>query len=983
MALEAFREKYPEYNEVPDNELADQLYDKYYTGMDRAEFDQSIGMAQAREPSLADSQVGLIPKVGAMVIDKVTGALEPGAETTDPSLSGAAIRQFAGGAAVELPKMAGGAMENIALGEASDRALSAEQEAAAEYQRIQPKQQPDSQNWMEALNRVSEETSQKFSNLLKGYGAKPTQESVLKAVKTHKKIRKSLRDSLKALGRAGYIDKLTGMDADELAVNTLMETGTSLQEWAEDTEKKYPQLGPDPEFGKRTVFENFMMDPVRTTVTLGARNLPNMLASMVAYGAFRLGGGAATSIGLEMGDQFTDGKQFLIDKYQGAENVPMEEWANLTKTANTVGMVAGAFDILPIANLFKKAGMGDEFAKNFWQAAWNASKQGAATGLQEMGTEAIQEMVQVAGSETVGQDKTLSEKFNQVFAGMIAGAGTGTVTGTVAGAARQQIQPPELPPMTPEDVVEITPDLPESTSEQEKADVQTQPETSPERPAKGDKAAQEEIAEQANEAATSPENDLPQPTEAQKEAGNYKKAHIKVSGLDIAIENPRGSERTGTDQDGETWSVKMRHHYGYLKRSESADGEQVDVFVGPRAGQELPVFVIDQVDPKTGKFDEAKVMLGFPDEQTARKGYLQNYEKGWQGLGKITQMSMDEFKTWLKKDTTKPADKAAEAVTTEVAKTIKKQERRVKKEAGPRERREDVTTRKKIDELTLEEAREELRVSRLTPLSSERVYDERKRKKYQSSFDVDNFKQVNDKYSQLGGDQIITFIGKTFKEEADKSKVDAYNFHGDEFLIEADDHELLKNVSETIRKRLDQAEVTVRHVDGRQLTKRGVRISYGTGKTRAEAETNLSADKERRRRAGLRTKRERESDVVAPETTTQDTDRRGKTAEVTEKPVKSEVTAEPTEKAAKQKVSKKETEIAPRDVLGEIDQILEGKEPSNLDLNGNPIPPDLMIEMQVDLVDSGETGTDVFNAADLMAELREKQAAYKALQDCL
>ena len=40
------------------------------------------------------------------------------------------------------------------------------------------------------------------------------------------------------------------------------------------------------------------------------------------------------------------------------------------------------------------------------------------------------------------------------------------------------------------------------------------------------------------------------PTPAQKEAGNYKKAHIKVQGLDIAIENPTGTERTGVDPNG-------------------------------------------------------------------------------------------------------------------------------------------------------------------------------------------------------------------------------------------------------------------------------------------------------------------------------------------------------------------------------------------------------------------------------------------------
>jgi Inorganic Pyrophosphatase len=37
----------------------------------------------------------------------------------------------------------------------------------------------------------------------------------------------------------------------------------------------------------------------------------------------------------------------------------------------------------------------------------------------------------------------------------------------------------------------------------------------------------------------------PTPTEAQKTAGNYQKAHIRIHGLDISIENPKGSYRTG------------------------------------------------------------------------------------------------------------------------------------------------------------------------------------------------------------------------------------------------------------------------------------------------------------------------------------------------------------------------------------------------------------------------------------------------------
>lgn len=155
-----------------------------------------------------------------------------------------------------------------------------------------------------------------------------------------------------------------------------------------------------------------------------------------------------------------------------------------------------------------------------------------------------------------------------------------------------------------------------------------------------------EIDTLANEAATSPENDLPDPTEAQIEAGNYKHGHIQVQGIDIAIENPAGSERSGTDEAGNPWSVTMDNHYGYINRSTGKDSEQIDVIVGPDVESEM-AYVVDQTVPETGAFDEHKVVLGALDIESARETYLANYEEGWQGLGEITEVPIDEFKEWV------------------------------------------------------------------------------------------------------------------------------------------------------------------------------------------------------------------------------------------------------------------------------------------------------------------------------------------------
>jgi uncharacterized membrane protein (UPF0127 family) len=148
------------------------------------------------------------------------------------------------------------------------------------------------------------------------------------------------------------------------------------------------------------------------------------------------------------------------------------------------------------------------------------------------------------------------------------------------------------------------------------------------------------------------------PSEAQIEAGNYRKGKLQVHGLTISIENPKGSTRSGTDADGKKWSVTMATDYGYFgKGSKGADGEQVDVFIGPKPELEH-AFVVDQMDPKTKKFDETKVLLGYTNQHDAKQGYLRNYEKGWQGCGKITRMSIDELKNWLENG--KPTEPAAE-----------------------------------------------------------------------------------------------------------------------------------------------------------------------------------------------------------------------------------------------------------------------------------------------------------------------------------
>lgn len=161
----------------------------------------------------------------------------------------------------------------------------------------------------------------------------------------------------------------------------------------------------------------------------------------------------------------------------------------------------------------------------------------------------------------------------------------------------------------------------------------------------------------AHEAATSPDNNKPQPSEAQIKAGNYEKGHVTIAGLSIAIENPEGSTRSGTDANGKAWSRTMRHHYGYIKGTIGKDKDHIDVFVKPGTAADFsgPVFVVDQIKPGNGHFDEHKVMLGFDNIDQALIAYRANYDKDWNGAKTISTAPLSEFKDWLANgDTTHP-----------------------------------------------------------------------------------------------------------------------------------------------------------------------------------------------------------------------------------------------------------------------------------------------------------------------------------------
>ena len=141
-----------------------------------------------------------------------------------------------------------------------------------------------------------------------------------------------------------------------------------------------------------------------------------------------------------------------------------------------------------------------------------------------------------------------------------------------------------------------------------------------------------------------------EPTEAQKKAGNYKKGHLSFGGYDFTVETPKGVTRSGKDEQGKPWSVTMHDTYGYILGKIGVDGDHIDMFINDAADLDTfdgNVYVVDQVNPETGEFDEHKVMYGYPSEEAATEAYLANYSKDWKGLGKVTSVPKSTFDKWL------------------------------------------------------------------------------------------------------------------------------------------------------------------------------------------------------------------------------------------------------------------------------------------------------------------------------------------------
>ena len=118
----------------------------------------------------------------------------------------------------------------------------------------------------------------------------------------------------------------------------------------------------------------------------------------------------------------------------------------------------------------------------------------------------------------------------------------------------------------------------------------------------------------------------------------------KFDGMDLSIEVKAGSSRKGTNAKGEEWEQKIDDHYGYILGTHSPDGEHLDCYLAKNPKSGSKVYVVHQLTPDGSKFDEDKVMLGFPSESAAKSAFTKYTFKPKNMFGGISEFDLDHFK---------------------------------------------------------------------------------------------------------------------------------------------------------------------------------------------------------------------------------------------------------------------------------------------------------------------------------------------------
>lgn len=122
--------------------------------------------------------------------------------------------------------------------------------------------------------------------------------------------------------------------------------------------------------------------------------------------------------------------------------------------------------------------------------------------------------------------------------------------------------------------------------------------------------------------------------------------HVEFQGIPIAIENRKGTTRRWTDATGEQGQTKMAFPYGYIKRTNGADEDEIDCYVGPDP-RSPTAFVVHQLDPATGVYDEDKILIGFGSQVQAHAAWAWHHTQAELAFGGMTPMTIDQLKRWV------------------------------------------------------------------------------------------------------------------------------------------------------------------------------------------------------------------------------------------------------------------------------------------------------------------------------------------------
>ncbi len=154
-------------------------------------------------------------------------------------------------------------------------------------------------------------------------------------------------------------------------------------------------------------------------------------------------------------------------------------------------------------------------------------------------------------------------------------------------------------------------------------------------------------------------------------SGHKLQGRTRLYGMDISIENKKGSYRSGVDKDGHKWKTLMHYDYGYIRGTVGTDKDHLDCYVGPDK-EAQKVYVIHQNDPVTHKYDEDKCMLCFSSAADAKAAYMKQYDRpGF--YGSMTTMTIEQFKSFIFSHKGKMVHKSFDINITDITENNKQQ----------------------------------------------------------------------------------------------------------------------------------------------------------------------------------------------------------------------------------------------------------------------------------------------------------------------